>query len=400
MTDNASATRKTSPIVKAIRELLGIMFWSLAVIKLFVFDLDIFLVGKYLPSYTWIVDYKFFFLFGGIAFLWLIVPNKIFRGSVAYVLGYPLVILFYHLPKLFFKNWTLAFLFLPSLVATFKSFKLRFISTMFGLIACLLILLKVGTALMILAMALLFVYLAIHYARQFRSAFSTKSFFNDIGRGIQAVWNALRDSMVIKELEAAKNFDQTTDAYKAKRSSVLQNLFLANWLFLYASFRLKRIQDSRILDVYLIGSLVYTFLVTVIVFAFEYFALYQLQPTSFAGSSDSSFFFFLYASFNTLLTVGFGDFSPIGVIARILTSLELFAWILIFLILFFTITTIIRERYHKDVDALVIQLTSEHAAIESLILQEYKLSLQDVETQVAKDSPGIVKFVSYLKVSE
>jgi hypothetical protein len=400
MTTNSPQPKKTSRLIKGLREIVSILFWAFALIKLFVLDIDVLLITKVSPSYSWLLDYKFFIFFGTIAVVWLVVGNRTFRNSIVYVLFYPIVILFYHLPKLIFRNWTLAFIFLPSLVATVKSFKLRFISTIFAVISCLLIILQIDVFITVASMLVLFGYLAIHYAQQFRTAFSTSGFFADVSKAIQALWTYLKDTAVSKELQTAATMKEDSDEYKLKRASILQNLFVYNRFFLFGASKLKRLQDSRIMDLYLIGTLLYTFAVTVLVFAFEYYSLYRLNPASFVAIPDPSFFYFLYASFNTLLTIGFGDFSPLGVVARLLTSLELFTWILIFLILYFTVTSILRERYQKEADTVVEQLSSEGQAIEDLIIREYKLSLEEAEASVTKASPNIVKIIEYLRTHE
>jgi hypothetical protein len=208
----------------------------------------------------------------------------------------------------------------------------------------------------------------------------------------------MKETTFEKELNAARQYARDSEKYHTKMSAILLNLFVYNRLFLFSAFKLKRIQESRAMDMYLIASLLGTIFVTTVVFAFEYYALNQIDPASFSGTIDRSFYFFFYASFNTLLTVSFGDFTPISTVARLLTSLQLFTWLLIFVILFFVITTIIRERFQQHAIALVRQISSEGAAIEEIILEEYKLSLKDAEEQVKKDSPGIVKLVDYLKM--
>jgi hypothetical protein len=269
---------------------------------------------------------------------------------------------------------------------------------MVGLIACLLIILNIGPLVSALSMTILFAFLAIHYARQFRRAFSSSTFFNDVSYAIEKFWSIMKETTFEKELNAARQYARDSEKYHTKMSAILLNLFVYNRLFLFSAFKLKRIQESRAMDMYLIASLLGTIFVTTVVFAFEYYALNQIDPASFSGTIDRSFYFFFYASFNTLLTVSFGDFTPISTVARLLTSLQLFTWLLIFVILFFVITTIIRERFQQHAIALVRQISSEGAAIEEIILEEYKLSLKDAEEQVKKDSPGIVKLVDYLKM--
>ncbi len=58
------------------REFLAILIWGYAIIKLFVFDLDVFLIEKFSPNYIWILQYKFFILIGIAAIVWLVTKNK------------------------------------------------------------------------------------------------------------------------------------------------------------------------------------------------------------------------------------------------------------------------------------------------------------------------------------
>src|SRR5438876_10814981 len=76
-----------------LRETIAVVVWGFAVIKLFVYDLDRYLVDAYAPGLRPVLDFRLFILLGLITSLWLILGNSRFRAFVAYVLLYPLVIL-------------------------------------------------------------------------------------------------------------------------------------------------------------------------------------------------------------------------------------------------------------------------------------------------------------------
>ena len=60
-----------------------------------------------------------------------------------------------------------------------------------------------------------------------------------------------------------------------------------------------------------------------VLFALLYRIVYILKPTEFADSIEPGMFpEFLYFSFTTLTTLGYGDISPLGPISRSLTTLE------------------------------------------------------------------------------
>ena len=60
----ARVRRKKSKTAFALRELLAVLFWLYAVLKLFISDIDAWIVDKYIPNASWIVTYKFFILLG------------------------------------------------------------------------------------------------------------------------------------------------------------------------------------------------------------------------------------------------------------------------------------------------------------------------------------------------
>ena len=77
--DNHQSKKKNkvlSGFLSFTRESLAILFWIYIITKLFIFDLDIFLVENYLPSFKWIIDYKFFILIGILSTIWIVTKNK------------------------------------------------------------------------------------------------------------------------------------------------------------------------------------------------------------------------------------------------------------------------------------------------------------------------------------
>ena len=120
-----------SYFLKAVRETLAILFWMYVLIKLFAFDIDIFLMNRFLPGYAWLLNLKFFILIGGIALIWLVTKNKYILSWSLYVFFYPPIILFWKIPFFIFKqrSWILAFAFINSIISFFKSIKYNFITS-------------------------------------------------------------------------------------------------------------------------------------------------------------------------------------------------------------------------------------------------------------------------------
>src|SRR5689334_8900529 len=94
--EESSQPKKENKLVNVvsavIREFLAISFWGYTTIKLFVFDIDVFLVEKFFPNYSWLINYKFFFIIGTLAVIWLLTKNRYILLWSLFVLFYPVII--------------------------------------------------------------------------------------------------------------------------------------------------------------------------------------------------------------------------------------------------------------------------------------------------------------------
>jgi hypothetical protein len=111
----SSARLPRQPIVRAvlfaIREALGILVWVYIVTKLFLFDIDRYLFGLYMPSYIWLLDYRVLFLLGIAGVVFLLCRRIGTVGSLLYILFYPIVLVFWRLPAALWqqKSWNITF---------------------------------------------------------------------------------------------------------------------------------------------------------------------------------------------------------------------------------------------------------------------------------------------------
>jgi len=147
----------------------------------------------------------------------------------------------------------------------------------------------------------------------------------------------------------------------------------------------------------LITTLVYTFFLTGLVFAFEYWALEKIEPGSFHLPGAATFWPFLAFSLGTLLRSDFSGVVPRASFATILAYLELFAGFVIVIIFVSVLFAILRERYREDIDKVSDELDRSAAALDSMIQQEYSLSLVEAEATLVEGNPGLVKAISLLR---
>ena len=131
-----------SASIYLIREVLAILVWGYAITKLFIFDIDNFLLERFMPNYAWLLNYKFFIIIVITSIIWLITKNAQIILWSLFVVFYPVIIFLWRIPALILKkkSWNLAFAFTDAVIYFFKSVKNTFITTSFFLAATVIIL--------------------------------------------------------------------------------------------------------------------------------------------------------------------------------------------------------------------------------------------------------------------
>lgn len=120
--------KKQSEMKKAVRELFALLLWFYLVVKLFIFDFDVYLIESYMPSFMWTVRFKFLLYLVFLSTYWLLVGDKNFFKTIGYILIYPFILFFWRIPKMLFRNWFLVFTTLSFAVSFFKSFKINIVT--------------------------------------------------------------------------------------------------------------------------------------------------------------------------------------------------------------------------------------------------------------------------------
>jgi hypothetical protein len=361
----------------------------------FVFDLDAFVLSRVHPLAIAVTEYRFFVFFGFLLLWWFLVGTRSLITDLAYVILYPLILICWHLPRRYLRNWTRAFALLFAVVSTFKAMRTRMAFLFMALAAVTTILISRRAVLLVPSMAILVIYLGYHLVRQFRMAFGPSTLLRGITDLLGRQWQTWGDRLMKSNTTELEKFPRESEDFRKKRFEQLQLLFLLNRLVLLIASRLRKIQEMRLLLLYSTATVVYLFLLAVTVFGFEYYGLFNLDEGSFRGEGGSRIWFFLWFSLNTILPGNVGNFFAYGTGVRVLTSLEQMSGLLILVIFGSILVAIIKERNDEDIGTLIAALTAEADAVGKAILERYGLSLQDAEAEVRSLAPGLGGFLDY-----
>ena len=281
-----------------VRETLAILIWVYAITKIFIFDIDIFLIDRIFPNYTWVINYKFLFLIGILSIIWLMTKNRNIILWSLFIIFYPVIFVFWKIPFFLFRkrSWNFVFALIDSIISFFKSLKISFITTSFFLISTFVILGTSNNILLWLSIAILTVILLLVYIQRIvlvvkRSEIYQiySSFFNFYGKYV-------RENPVVKDDENIINsaIESMDDDQIDKWISNVQQLVLANRFCVFVAKKLKDYQSSGFTIVSSIFSLLLLVLYTVFTFAIINFGLFKIDQSFYTFSYPPSFFNFFY----------------------------------------------------------------------------------------------------------
>ena len=373
-----------------LREFLAAAFWLFLFIKAFVYDLDLVIIRR-LSVLEPLYPYKFFFFLGLLSVAWVVLRTKRFLKTIGYVLVYPLVLLLWRVPKLLFKNWALLVIFAPAIESVLFTLKWRFTFGSLALLAALGIVLMNERGFLVVFMSVLMLYLFVHYVLRIRVAFRPTAVFADVAKVVTSMW---RESVKIykrKDYEAHSGSGPQGVEYEKKRVENLKQLYSNNLMWEFLAKKLNETVSSRRTDLYFIVAVLYSFLLTVTVFGFEYYALSKIDPSSFQMPKQISVWSFILFSFNVIMTTEFSRITPVSDTALSLATLELFAGMITLIFFFYVLLTSSRERYREDLRNLALGLTQSSKEIERFLEKSLKMRLIDAENKIIEHDPSFLK---------
>ena len=391
-TPNVEETKKTksSRLSFYLREFIAAAFWLFLFIKAFVYDVDL-LIVRGLPVLKPLYPYKFFVFLGLLSVAWVFLRTKRFLKTIGYVLVYPLVLLLWRIPKTLFKNWALLVIFAPAIESVLFTLKWRFTFGSLALLAALGIVLVNERGFLIVFMSLLMLYLLVHYLLRIRVAFRPTAVFADVAKVVTSMWRESVKLYKQKDYEAHSGAGPQGTEYEKKRVENLKQLYLNNLIWEFFAKKLNETVSSRRTDLYFIVAVLYSFLLTVTVFGFEYYALSKVDAGSFQVPTQSSIWSYILFSFNVIMTTEYSRITPVSDTALALATLELFAGVITLIFFFYVLLTSSRERYREDLRNLALGLSQSSKEIERFLEKSLKMRLIDAEDKIIEHDPSFLQ---------
>jgi hypothetical protein len=378
-------------------DLIAILFWLYAIVKVFVFDVDVYLVSLVSPDFVWLLKYKFLILLGLIVVAMLVTRSLALGLAVAYVALYPFVILFWKLPRFVWKqkSWLFAFAILNAVIGLTRSFRRDFISGTLFLVSAVLILSSGNQYVLSGSSLIIFALVVFSYALAFIRAFRPSAVFQTYAE----VFPLIKKGPFLKIDESVRNLpvEMMTTKELELRTTGLQNVVLYNRACLLISKKLRDYQRSGANIASYVLSLVTLLLFAVMSFALINYALYKISPALYQFTySKESFFAFVYYSAGSMFYAANG-LVPVEPLSQFVQLVQFFCALLLLVILVTVIFSLRNERYSTQLEEVILSMEKEGRAAEAMLLSEFNLgSIDSAIDALQKAKAGLIGFIVYL----
>jgi hypothetical protein len=390
--------RRGFSVRTVLREVLAILFWFYALVKLFVFDIDVYLLQWVSPALVKALQYKFVFLVGAIALIWLRVRTSTLLGWALYIVFYPIVLTCWEIPYLIWRqrSWILLISVMNSVLLVLRSAKYYFVTS--TAIICALVLVRVFSSAFVIVPALLLLLglICIIYIRSLIFTFRPTTVFDLYNKLIRRYQGpAVRERMVDKKIQNIPIATFSPEQLTVWRGN-LQQMLLFNRAALFLAKRLKVYHDSRVHVFSFVLSLVGLIFLSVVLFAAVNLGICKLDGAEFHLSVQPSFFEFLWYSFRTYSFGSTDEIVPIGVLAKVAAMVECsFAiWVcVIFATLCFSVKA---EKYKEELYGTITELTATGKGLEEFIEKEYSLNCEQAMREIGKLPSNFATIILWL----
>jgi hypothetical protein len=378
-------------------DLVAVLFWIYAFVKLLVFDLDVYLASLVSPDFVWLLNYKLLIFLGLILIAMLVTKRFVLGLAVSYVAFFPLVILSWKLPRFIWrqKSWLFAFAILNAAIGLIRSFKRDFIlGTLF--LASAVFILGSGNQYVLYGSAFITLALVVFaYALAFIRGFRPSAVFQTYTK----VFPLIKKGPFLKVDESVRNLpvELMTTKELELRTTGLQNVVLYNRACLLISKKLRDYQRSGANVASYVLSLVVLLLFTVMSFALINYALYKISPTFYQFTySKESFFSFIYYSAGSMFYAANG-LVPVEPLSQFVQLVQFLCALLVLVILATVIYSLRNERYSTQLEEVILSMEREGRTAEVLLLSEFNFdSIDGAIDALQKAKAGLIGFIVYL----
>ncbi len=347
--------RRRQRIRTRILDTCGLIFWTYTLTKIFIIDIDRVIINAIDPTLVPLLDYRLLVYLSILAVL-LILSKRIKKKrhvilNVLYVIGYPLILIFWKLPKLAYKHrsWFATFGAINVLATAALNYRYYFVCYLTILLVTLLAFATDSRSILIAAIGALATAVGSLLLRALRLSKQKASFVVLQRTGVETILKAVGSWTTIQKSLKNPRIQRFSKGQVVKiRDKLGIGLAVVNAAHFWA-YQIERYHQSGLTKVFALLSYVWLIIEISIIAAVANSALLKLAPNSFSYKSEPGFVELLYYSFNSLYNNEVEVLKPVGTVAiaaKLLTALV--GLLIISIVIFYIITDLRNSRRQRD----------------------------------------------------
>lgn len=364
-------------------KIVSALFWIYVPMKIFVGDVDRWIVDNVAPSMRWTLDYRFFIFLVILAILLLFFRRLAYLGAVVYILFFPLIVVLFYIPRFLARQrtWIPTVGLMHIAWLTFRSIRFTVVSGSVFALSVLVIVLDGPRFLQSAAVATLLVIWTILLGRACLSAVRPVSF---IQRQQHTVTKVI-DSKVIQTMAAPAANHLRPEVVKLSKTEVDQVVTNASFaVCVYAAGyfladHLERYRKSGAAVVFSVLGIAILFVQAIVIFAIANQGVFNVSPSQFTVSADPSFAMFVRYSLNSMAPGEINAIQPSGDVATWISTYAGASVGGILLTLVLSLVFSIRSaREDEAAEAAISGMRERSDVYAARLVTEYGLPLEDL----------------------
>jgi len=400
---DANSVSINDKIKRLFTTVLSVSFWIYVIFKVFVFDIDLWIIKSINKNMIWVLEYKAVLALCIISFVWVWFRTKDFIALMLYLILYPFKLCFLVIPiklGIFIykmQSWILLLSISIEIVSFFRNLKLNFVLLSVFVLSSLIVFVSVSHLALYAASLALFALILVGFLRSFIASLSPNGAISAFASVFRGDAEGRFKSYALEEDVKSQSFDQMQPDQLAKWNNSLEKSVLYNRVLLFFAKKLRDYQRSPMQILPSIFGITRLLVFTILSFSLINIALYKINSNLYIVKSPPYIFTFIYFSFNSQIFNSIDELKPVMVLSQCVTMAQEFLSFFFGVILITLVLSQKAQRASSDLDEAIRNAEKEASSIELWIKSEYKIaSVQYALEHLRNAETSLAKFIFWL----
>jgi hypothetical protein len=397
MTNTQIGLKKTgNPIATILLSILSVFLWVYAVFKLVIIDIDVLFLNLISPDLVYILNFKFIFFLIVVFLASTILGIKRLFLNLAYLLFFPILLVFAYIPFWGFRLSGGFFLitYFNSIINFFRNTKMNLFKTIIYICGAIFVIHSRNWPLFSFGCFLLSIHLISHFFERFITALKPSRYLALDEKSLKTTLSSkffLHYTNVFPEEDPDKDLNPINLRVVTQKSELSEKAFRhLEGILQYTNALLNGakilffLQKRKMYVFFFLFSITATFLLTVLTFSFLNFGAYLVDENSFTTTLKPGFFEFLYYSFSTFTINSVDIISPNSTLTRIFSMIHValnYVTFAFLLTIFFSTSS---EEFQSNIDSMIFDLKETVRKIDEKFKNEHFMDLEGLNTMVGQ----------------